>query len=108
MFIPESLDNYENAYNLINYQTGEKIKLNSNGIVITDKAANMLGVTYGDYVTFIDGDDVRYEFKVENITKNHVGHYIYMTKDFYQENVKQYKTNMIYINTKDISICHMN
>lgn len=108
VFIPESLDNYENAYNLINYQTGEKIKLNSNGIVITDKAANMLGVTYGDYVTFIDGDDVRYEFKVENITKNHVGHYIYMTKDFYQENVKQYKTNMIYINTKDISIERQN
>lgn len=108
VFISESLDNYENAYNLINYQTGEKIKLNSNGIVITDKAADMLGVTYGDYVTFIDGDDVRYEFKVENITKNHVGHYIYMTKDFYQENVKQYKTNMIYINTKDISIERQN
>ena len=108
VFIPESLDNYENAYNLINYQTGEKIKLNSNGIVITDKAADMLGVTYGDYVTFVDGDDVRYEFKIENITKNHVGHYIYMTKDFYQENVKQYKTNMIYINTKDISIERQN
>ena len=108
VFISESLDNYENAYNLINYQTGEKIKLNSNGIVITDKAADMVGVTYGDYVTFIDGDDVRYEFKVENITKNHVGHYIYMTKDFYQENVKQYKTNMIYINTKDISIERQN
>ena len=31
-----------------------------------------------------------------------------MTKDFYQENVKQYKTNMIYINTKDISIERQN
>ena len=98
VFIPNSLDTYSNAYNLTNYQTNESITLDNNGIIITDKAADMLGVTYGDYITFVDTDDIEYQFKVENIAKNHVGHYVYMTKEFYEQNIKSYKTNMIYIN----------
>ena len=108
VLVPESLENYDKVYNLINYQSNENIKLNNNGIIITDKAADMLGVTYGDYITFIDGDDIRYQFKVENMTKNHVGHYVYMSKEFYEENMKPYKTNMIYLNTKDISEAEQN
>ena len=98
VFVPNSLDTYSNAYNLTNYQTNESITLDNNGIIITDKAADMLGVTYGDYITFVDTDDIEYQFKVENIAKNHVGHYVYMTKEFYEQNIKSYKTNMIYIN----------
>lgn len=103
VFVPDSLDNYSNAYNLTNYQTNESITLNNDGIIITDKAADMLGVTYGDYITFIDSDDIEYQFKVENIAKNHVGHYVYMSKDFYEKNIKSYQTNMVYINYNDIT-----
>ena len=72
-------------------KTNESITLNNDGIIITDKAADMLGGTYGDYITFIDSDDIEYQFKVENIAKNHVGHYIYMSKDFYEKNINKIK-----------------
>lgn len=103
VFVPNSLDNYTNVYNLMNYQTNESVTLNDDGIIITDKAADMLDVTYGDYITFIDSNDVEYRFKVENIAKNHVGHCIYMSKNFYEKNIKSYKTNMVYINYNDIT-----
>ena len=103
IFVPENTKDFSVVCNLTNYETNEKINLNNNGIVITDKIADMLGVTYGDKITFIDGDDISYEFKVENITKNYVGHYVFMSKDFYEENIKSFKTNMIYVNTNKIN-----
>ena len=101
--MPDSLDNYSSVYNLINYQTEETISISNGGIIITDKAAETLGVTVGDEITFIDGDDIQYQFKIDNITKNHVGHYVYMSKEIYEQNIKSYETNIVYLNTKNIS-----
>lgn len=103
VFVPSSLDNYSNVYNLTNYETGEKINISNDGIIITDKVAEMLDISVGNNITFIDGDDIPYEFKVTNITKNHVSHYVYMSRDIYEQNFKEYKTNLVYFNTKDIS-----
>ena len=103
VFVPDSLDNYNSVYNLIDYQTEEAISISNEGIIITDKAAKILGVTVGDEITFIDGDDVQYQFKIENIAKNHVGHYVYMSKEIYENNFKPYKTDIVYLNTKNIS-----
>lgn len=103
VFVPDSLDNYSSVYNLINYQTEETISISNGGIIITDKAAETLGVTVGDEITFIDGDDIQYQFKIDNITKNHVGHYVYMSKEIYENNFKPYKTDIVYLNTKNIS-----
>ena len=103
VFVPDSLDNYNSVYNLIDYQTEEAISISNEGIIITDKAAETLGVTVGDEITFIDGDDVQYQFKIENIAKNHVGHYVYMSKEIYENNFKPYKTDIVYLNTKNIS-----
>ena len=103
VFVPDSLDNYNSVYNLIDYQTEEAISISNEGIIITDKAAETLGVTVGDEITFIDGDDVQYQFKIENIAKNHVGHYVYISKEIYENNFKPYKTDIVYLNTKNIS-----
>ena len=103
VFVPDSLENYQNAYNLTDYETNETLKIDDDGIIITDKAAEILGVKAGDNITFIDGDDVYYTFKVKNIAKNHVSHYVYMSKDFYEKNLKEYKTDIVYFNTKNIS-----
>ena len=103
LFVPDALDDYSKIYNLTDYKTGKSLKIDNDGIIITDKAAEILGVNTGDSITFIDGDDIEYQCKIKNITKNHVSHYIYMSKDFYEQNIKSYKTNMLYLNTKDIN-----
>lgn len=59
-------------------KNGEKLSL-SNGVVLTEKLAQLAGVTLGD--TFkIDGK----EFTVAAITEHYVGHYIYMNQKTYE------------------------
>ena len=101
VFVPKNIEDLNNAFNLTNPETGEKVSLDDDGIIISDKIANMIGANIGDEVTFIDGDDISYKFKVKDIMKNYVGHYVFMSKTFYENNIKQYKTNMIFANTNE-------
>ena len=103
MFIPNDKENFFNAINLIDTKTNENVELSDNGIIITDKVAEFLKIGAGDNVTLVSSDDIEYNFKVDYVVKNYVSHYVYMSKQFYETNIKTYKTNMIYINNKDIT-----
>ena len=103
MFIPNDKENFKNAINLIDTKTNENVELSDNGIIITDKVAEFLKIGAGDNVTLVSSDDIEYNFKVDYVVKNCVSHYVYMSKQFYETNIKTYKTNMIYINNKDIT-----
>ncbi len=103
IIVPEDSDTFNNICNMTNAETKEELKLSNNGVIITDKIAEMLNVKTGDEVTFIDSEDVEYKVKIDAIARNYVSHYIYMSKDYFEKNIKNYKTNMIYINTKDVS-----
>ena len=59
-------------------KNGEKLSL-SNGVVLTEKLAQLAGVTLGDTIK-IDGK----EFPVAAITEHYVGHYIYMNQRTYE------------------------
>lgn len=103
VFVPEEANQIEKICELLDYIQNEKISLSNEGIIITDKMAEQLEINKGDEVTFIDGDNVNYTFKVDGIVKNHVGHYVYMTKDLYEQNIASYKTNMIMVNTEEMT-----
>lgn len=79
-------------------KNGEKLSL-SNGVVLTEKLAQLAGVTLGD--TFkIDGK----EFTVAAITEHYVGHYIYMNQKIYEAIYGQVpKMNTYLVKLKDKS-----
>lgn len=101
LFVPESNELFKEVCVLEEYENDKKIDLNQEGIVITDKVAEALKVNVGDKITLIDSDNIEYTFTVSNIAKNYVSHYVYMSKDFYEENIKTYKTNMLLLKTVD-------
>ena len=103
IFVPNDTESFNKVCNLIDSKTDENITLNNNGIVITDKVAEFLNVSSGDEITLISSDNIEYTFKIEAITENYVSHYVYMTKEFYETNIKTYSTNTIFINTKEMS-----
>lgn len=103
VFIPEEKDKINSVCALIDSTKKNELSLSDNGIIITDKIAERLNINEGDEITFIDGDGVNYTLKVEGIIKNYVGHYVYMSKGFYEQNISSYKTNMILLNTKNMS-----
>ncbi|MFU0784201.1 MAG: hypothetical protein ACFWT2_14110 [Thermoanaerobacterium thermosaccharolyticum] len=65
--------------------TGDKIPLTDDGVVITEKLANMLGVRSGDYVYLNTGDGRKAKAKVMGIAENYLQHYIYMSSSLYEK-----------------------
>ena len=102
-FVPENTEEFYKICNLKNRENGEEVKLDNDGIIITDKIADELNVKVGDEVVFIDSDDIEHNLKIDGIVQNYVSHYVYMTEEFYEDNVNTFKTNMVLINTKNLN-----
>jgi len=79
-------------------KNGEKLSL-SGGVILTDKLAQLAGVSVGDNFT-IDGKT----FKVGAITEHYVGHFVYMNQATYEEIYgKAPKMNTYLVQLKDKS-----
>ena len=79
-------------------KNGEKLSL-SGGVILTDKLAQLAGVSVGDNFT-IDGQT----FKVGAITEHYVGHFVYMNQATYEEIYGQApKMNTYLVQLKDKS-----
>ena len=79
-------------------KNGEKLSL-SGGVILTDKLAQLAGVSVGDNFT-IDGKT----FKVGDITEHYVGHFVYMNQATYEEIYGQApKMNTYLVQLKDKS-----
>ncbi len=89
--------------NLVNKKNEKLSNLENNKIVITDKLADLYKIKEGDKVTFYDSEKNEYNLEVSNIVKNYLGHYIYINKETLKANQKEYKPNVIYLNTDKLS-----
>ena len=98
-------DNTDEIYDLINFLDLDKnkIDINSNGVYITDKLASILGVKPGDSITIVTNDDKEIDVRIENIVKNYVYHYMYLSKDLYNKVLGEYSSNAVLIKTLNIS-----
>ena len=83
LFAVEDMDAFRSYVHLRHRVDGSPVSLPREGIVITEKLSELLGVGMGDTITIDDGDR-RIELKVGDITENYVYHYIYLTEDYYE------------------------
>lgn len=75
---------FNDFIDLRNRITGAKIPLKDDGVVVTEKLANMLGVRTGDYVYLNNSDGMKVKAKVTGITENYLHHYVYITSTLYE------------------------
>ena len=80
---------------------GNIIAPESDKIVVSEKVAEVLGFKEGDIIFYENFDEKKREFRIDAITENYLGNYIYMNKNIYEGayNKKQ-ETNSIYIKTE--------
>ena len=64
---------------------GGPISLDDTGVVITNNAATVLGLSAGDTASITTSALNKAEVTVESITRNYLGNAIYMTEDTYEE-----------------------
>lgn len=64
---------------------GDPISLDDAGVVMTNNAATVLGLSAGDTASITTSALDKAEVTVESITRNYLGNAIYMTEDGYEE-----------------------
>lgn len=102
MLITENQDQLSKIVNLYN-EDNKKITLQKNEVIITDKLADNHNLKIGNQITVLDSDKKEYQFIISGIVKNYLGHYIYMSKETFENINEQYHPNIIYLNTPELS-----
>ena len=70
---------------MISLIRGKKINLKDDGLVLSEKAARVIGASVGDTIKLKNSDNITVEAKVSDITENYISHYAYMTKNYYNK-----------------------
>ena len=83
MIVYDNADEIKSFINFNDYKTKKKVILNDDGVVISQKLAEKLGVKKGETMTF-SYDNTKYTVKVSHIVQQYVNHQIYMSKTFYK------------------------
>ena len=102
--IPNDKQEIDKMIKLRDVNTGEPFTLSEDGIIISDKLAELIGAEVGDTITVTTTDDVEKEIKVAGITENYISHYVYMSKELYQQVFgEEYSTNVLLIQDNNLS-----
>lgn len=81
----DDLEHVEEYVDFHDRRSGEKYELDDTGAIISEKTAKLLDVGVGDTVTVKDEDHGNKEIKISHICENYMGHYLYLTPDYYKE-----------------------
>lgn len=95
-------NNLDGFINLKNVTNDQKLNLTDSGVVITELLARYYHVQAGDSFNFRDENGKKIRLKVSAVAKMNVGHYLFMTDDYYQKKFGgRAEKNACLINLKD-------
>ncbi|PWL70583.1 MAG: ABC transporter permease [Clostridiales bacterium] len=84
LVIPQSTNALDHYMNLRSRGSNTPQPLTDNGVVVTEKLANMLGLSVGDNISLKDTDGEMVEAPITGIAENYLFHYVYMTPAVYE------------------------
>lgn len=90
----KDLKNYIRLENAL----GDEVELATNGILVTQNAANRLGFRIEDQVYLQNRKLVKKEVEVSGLITNYLGNNVYMTQALYEELFGEYQENALLIN----------
>lgn len=85
LIVPQDEQQFSQFITLRDRKSGQEMKLDDNGVVLSEKICRMMGIQKGDTIEIKDADNRVVQVTVENITENYVYHYIYMTPALYRQ-----------------------
>ncbi len=89
------------TYIKINDLDGKKLELSDNGVIITEKMAELLNAKVGNTIQIRNSDNELFILKVEGICENYVNSYIYMNANYYTKAFGDITYNTIITNVGD-------
>lgn len=102
LMVPEDSNDLKYVLNLKDKETKEKLKLIDNKVIISDKLSDLTNKKINDKIIIKTTDNKEYEFIISGICENYVGHYIFMNKNTYEENIDNFKINISYLKLNNL------
>ena len=93
LIAPKSTKDFRKSINLRERQSKKKLALPNDGVVISEKLANILHAKKGSTISLTNNHGKTYRFKVSGICEMYLGHYIFMNQKEYQRTVGNYHVN---------------
>ncbi len=104
LIVPQQVEQLQDFIQLRNRKHNEETyTLNDEGVILTEKLAQLLDIKEGDTIV-LETDDDTVEVKVTAITENYLLHYIYMSPTLYEQLYQEeIKPNTILAITEELS-----
>lgn len=84
VYTPEDASKMDQLITLRSSKSGNAIRLGDEGVVITDKLSDVLGLKAGDTIAFTVNEEP-YALPITAVTENYIYHYIYMSPALYEK-----------------------
>ena len=102
--VPNDNQEIDKMITLRDAKTKDPFTLSDKGIIITDKLAELIQAKVGDNIWITTSDDIEKEVEIVGITENYISHYIYMSKELYQQVFgEEYHTNVLLIQDNELN-----
>ncbi len=85
VFVPQETERLKEFISLRSRTTGEDVPFGEDSVVLTEKAADILGVEVGGTITLENESSRKIDLTVTGITENYVYHYVYIAPELYQQ-----------------------
>lgn len=85
IMVTSNPNEFDYVVKLKDLKTGEKLELNDDEIIITDKLAQLINAKKGDEIYLVDSENNEYRVKVGAVTEHYISHYVYMTNNLYNK-----------------------
>ncbi|CAM3095246.1 putative ABC transport system permease protein [Lactobacillus bombicola] len=87
---------------LNNRRSHQSLTLDNNGVIISERLANLLQIKEGDQITLTDKNNQQRTMKVAGISEMYMGHFIFMNQRQYEHIfTKKYTSNAYLVNLKN-------
>ena len=102
--VPNDNQEIDKVIKLRDVRTQKPFTLSEEGVMITDKLAELINAKEGDMIKITTSDDLEKEIKIAGITENYISHYVYMSKELYQQTFgEEYSTNVLLIQDNNLN-----
>lgn len=85
LVVIHDLDTASSFFTYQNRLTKETYTLADEGAILSEKTAKMLGADVGDVIYLTTDGEEKKQIRIDAICENYVGHYIYLTSNYYEE-----------------------
>lgn len=109
--VPDDVGAFEEQLAMRDRTTRNPIAFQEDGIIVTEKLADMLGIGIGDDITLAEQDslgnatDETHTFRIASLMENYVANYVYLTAEQYGEafgGVPDFSTVFVTFSSEDV------